>query len=176
MLTVFVASPDALVLPQEGCDKLDLAVRFSDADKCTVFTREFGSQVCVCIFSPYARVRVHALTRESLRRDRLGGLTSPACHACDCTSPFRASFCSMPYGAKIQNPIAFFLVCSQSELSAVTRGCTMAPMTVTESKMPAFAIEAKLVTRADKLPKTKGKRAHEIQLAAQAQLAGVCLI
>ena len=75
-----------------------------------------------------------------------------------------------------QNSIAFFLVCSQSELAAVTRGCTMAPMTVTESKPPAFAIEAKTVARACQLPISKGKRAHEIQLAAQAQLAGVCLI
>jgi hypothetical protein len=34
-----------------------------------------------------------AVTRESLRRDRLDGLTSPAFHACGSASPFRARFC-----------------------------------------------------------------------------------
>jgi hypothetical protein len=50
-------------------------------------TRMYADRVC-------ARTqRTGAAARESLRRDRPGGLTSPALHACGSASPFRARCC-----------------------------------------------------------------------------------
>jgi hypothetical protein len=69
-----------------------------------------SSRICITlIFSPYARVRMRALkgmaccarvTPASLHASPCSGeaLTSPACRACGCGSPFRACFWSMPYG------------------------------------------------------------------------------